>query len=235
MTDAGVIRNRLTTQGLPAGAPRPGPEKEGSMSSVSCPVDLDTQKLHTAVHDMYTRVATDPDGDFHFHRGPEYATRALGYDPDELAALPERTTRSFAGVGNPHAIATVQPGETVLDIGSGAGTDLLLAARRVGPRGRAIGVDMTEGMRETCREGAREIGLANVEVRDGDIHDLPVEDMSVDVVISNGVLNLAHDKRVAFAEAFRALRPGGRLQLADIVVKEELSDSIRQDYELWAT
>jgi SAM-dependent methyltransferase len=205
------------------------------MSSVSCPVDLDTKKLHTAVFDMYTRVATEPDGEFHFHRGPEYAARTLGYDPEELAALPERSTRSFAGVGNPHAIAPVLPGETVLDIGSGAGMDLLLAARRTGPGGRAIGVDMTASMRESCREAAREAGLANVEVREGDIHDLPVEDAGVDVVISNGVLNLAHDKRVAFAEAFRVLRPGGRLQLADIAVKEELSDSIRQDYELWAT
>jgi SAM-dependent methyltransferase len=204
------------------------------MSSVSCPVDLDTKRLQTAVFDMYSRVATDPAGDFHFHRGPEYAVRALGYDPRELAELPERSTRSFAGVGNPHAIATVQPGETVLDIGSGSGMDLLLAAHRTGPGGRAIGVDMTDGMIESCRESAREAGMTQVEVRKGDIHELPVEDSSVDVVISNGVLNLAHDKRVAFAEAFRVLRPGGRLQLADIVVKDELSDSIRGDYELWA-
>ena len=204
------------------------------MSSLSCPVDLDTTKLRAAVSEMYARVAREPEGDFHFHRGPEYAARALGYDPVELAELPGRSTRSFAGVGNPHAIARVQPGETVLDIGSGSGMDLLLAARRVGPEGRAIGIDMTESMRETCREAAREAGLDNVEVRDGDIHDLPVEDSSVDVVISNGVLNLAHDKRVAFAEAFRVLRPGGRLQLADIVVKDELSDSIRGNYELWA-
>jgi ubiquinone/menaquinone biosynthesis C-methylase UbiE len=123
----------------------------------------------------------------------------------------------------------------VLDIGSGAGTDLLLAARRAGPDGHAIGVDMTEEMIRVCREGAREAGLENVEVRRGDLHGLPLDDEAVDVVISNGVLNLAHDKRVAFAEAFRVLRPGGRLQLADIVVKEELSESIRRDYELWAT
>jgi SAM-dependent methyltransferase len=205
------------------------------MSSVSCPVELDTGRLHDAVHDMYTRVANEPDGTFHFHRGPEYAARALGYDPEELAALPARATRSFAGVGNPHAIAPLRSGETALDIGSGAGTDLLLAARRVGPEGRAIGVDMTETMREACREAAREAGLANVEVREGDLHELPVDDASVDVVISNGVLNLAHDKGVAFAEAFRVLRPGGRLQVADIVVKETLSESIRRDYELWAT
>ena len=204
------------------------------MSSLSCPVDLDTTKLRAAVSEMYARVAREPEGDFHFHRGPEYAVRALGYDPGEIAELPKSSTRSFAGVGNPHAIARVQPGETVLDIGSGSGMDLLLAARRIGPGGRAIGIDMTESMRETCREAAREAGLENVEVRDGDVHDLPAEDSSVDVVISNGVLNLAHDKRVAFAEAFRVLRPGGRLQLADIVVKDELSDSIRGNYELWA-
>jgi SAM-dependent methyltransferase len=205
------------------------------MSSLSCPVDLDTAKLHSAVHDMYTRVARDPGGEFHFHRGPEYAVRDLGYDPAELASLPDRATRSFAGVGNPHAIAEIEPGRTVLDIGSGAGTDLLLAARRTGPEGRAIGVDMTEEMIVACRESAREAGLHNVEVRKGDLHELPVEDATVDVVISNGVLNLAHDKQRAFAEVFRVLRPGGRLQLADIVVKEELSESIRQDYELWAT
>ncbi|MGD8897185.1 MAG: methyltransferase domain-containing protein [Acidobacteriota bacterium] len=204
------------------------------MSSTSCPVDLDTKKLHTAVSDMYARVAAEPDGDFHFHRGPGYATQLLGYDPEELGALPERATRSFAGVGNPHAIAPLQSGETILDIGSGAGTDLLLAARRVGSRGRAIGVDMTDAMIEACRAAAHEAGLDNVEVRRGDLHDLPVEDASVDVVISNGVLNLAHDKQRAFADVFRVLRPGGRLQLADIVVQDELSESIRSDYELWA-
>ncbi len=205
------------------------------MSSLSCPVDLDTKKLQTAVVDMYARVATEPDGgDFHFHRGPAYAAQLLGYDARELAELPERSTRSFAGVGNPHAIAPVQPGETVLDIGSGAGTDLLLAARRTGPTGHAIGIDATDEMIEACRTAAHEAGLDNVEVRKGDLHDLPVEDASVDVVISNGVLNLAHDKRRAFGEVFRVLRPGGRFQLADIVVQDELGDSIRGNYELWA-
>ena len=204
------------------------------MSSLSCPVELDTKKLRTAVFDMYTRVARDPEGDFHFHRGAEYAAGALGYDRSELDALPDRSTRSFAGVGNPHAIARVQSGETVLDVGSGAGMDLLLAAQRVGPEGRAIGVDMTDEMILACREAAREAGLDNVELRKGDIHDLPAGDSSVDVVISNGVLNLAHDKRRAFSEVFRILRPGGRLQLADIVVKDDLSDAIREDYELWA-
>jgi len=204
------------------------------MASLSCPVDLDTRRLRSAVSDMYSRVAREPDGDFHFHRGPDYAARALGYDPAELATLPERSTRSFAGVGNPHAVAPVQPGETVLDVGAGAGMDLLLAARRVGPGGRAIGVDMTDEMIEACEEAAAEAGLDNVEMRKGDIHALPADDASVDVVISNGVLNLAVDKAKALGEMFRVLRPGGRLQLADIVVKNDLSTEIRRDYELWA-
>lgn len=204
------------------------------MASLTCPVDLDTRKLQTAVQDMYSLVAQEPDGDFHFHRGPEYAARALGYDPAELATLPARSTRSFAGVGNPHAIAPVHLGETVLDVGSGAGMDLLMAARRVGPGGRAIGVDMTDEMLQACEEAAVEAGLRNVEMRKGDIHELPAEDASVDVVISNGVLNLAVNKTMALGEMLRVLRPGGRLQLADIVVRNDLSTEIRRDYELWA-
>jgi arsenite methyltransferase len=205
------------------------------MSSLHCPIGLDTKKLENAVLEMYARVAREPEGDFHFHRGRRYAVQLLGYDPLELDELPERATRSFAGVGNPHAIAPLPSGATVLDIGSGAGTDLLLAARRVGPVGRAIGIDTNGEMIEACRTAAREAGLDNVEVRKGDLHALPAEEASVDVVISNGVLNLAHDKHRAFGEIFRILRPGGRLQLADIVVQDELSDSVRNNYELWAT
>jgi len=182
---------------------------------------------------MYERVATEPEGDFHFHRGPEYAAGLLGYDAAEMAELPEETTASFAGVGNPLAIGPLYPGETVLDVGSGAGTDLLLAARRVGPGGTAIGVDMTEVMRERARAGARALRLQNVDVRAGDAEALPAGDASVDVVISNGVLNLAPNKERAFAEIARVLRPGGRLFLADIVVEAELSDEIRRDIDLW--
>jgi len=207
----------------------------GRTSLLHCPVDLNTRALGEAVREMYSRVAQDPEGGFHFHRGPEYATRALGYEAAELACLPERTTRSFAGVGNPHAVAPIQPGETVLDIGCGSGTDLLLAARRTGPSGRAIGVDMTDAMIDASREGAREAGLLHVEVHKGDVQDLPVEDSSVDVVISNGVLNLAPDKSRAFGEVVRVLRPGGRLQIADIVARDELDEEVRRDYELWAT
>jgi SAM-dependent methyltransferase len=182
---------------------------------------------------MYARVAAAPDGAFHFHRGPQYAAARLGYDAVELAALPADVTASFAGVGNPHRIDSIGEGAVVLDVGCGAGTDLLLAARRVGPRGRAIGVDMTEAMRRRAAAGAAACGLVNVDVRDGDATALPVEDQSIDVVISNGVLNLVPDKPKALAEMARVLKPGGRAQIADIVIGEVLSDDALRDIDLW--
>ena len=128
--------------------------------AVTCPIDFDVASLRAEVQTMYSRVATSPDGEFHFHRGPHYAATMLGYDATELAALPAEVTSSFAGIGNPHAVGRVPAGVTVLDIGCGAGTDLLLAARQVGPTGRAIGVDMTEAMRERASKGAATCGLA---------------------------------------------------------------------------
>jgi len=201
--------------------------------AIACPVDLDTQVLRSEVSKIYSRVATDPDGDFHFHRGPAYAANFLGYDPAELAALPNECTASFAGIANPHTIAPILRGETVLDIGCGAGTDLLLAARRVGPSGRAIGIDMTEVMLDRVRGSAAAVGLTNVEVRRADATALPLADASVDVVISNGVLNLVPEKEKAFAEIRRVLRPGGRLQLADIVLDAELGEDVRCNIDLW--
>lgn len=200
---------------------------------VMCPVDLDVITLRTEVQTIYSRVATAPDGPFHFHRGPLYAVERLGYDAAELAALPDDVTASFAGVGNPHVIGRIPVHAVVLDVGCGAGTDLLLAARQVGPQGRAIGVDMTAAMRRRAAAGAASCGLANVDVRDGDATSLPVDDRSVDVVISNGVLNLVPDKRSALAEIARVLKTGGRAQIADIVIGERLPDSALRDLDLW--
>ena len=200
---------------------------------ISCPVNFDVNSLRTEVQSMYARVAQSPDGDFHFHRGPTYAANMLGYDAAELSLLPTSVTSSFAGVANPHAIAAIPNGATVVDIGCGAGTDLLLAARHVGPHGRAIGIDMTEAMRNRALEGARDCGLSHVDVRAGDATRLPIDDASVDVVISNGVLNLVPEKDRALAEIARVLKPGGRAQIGDIIIGSLLDDEALADIDLW--
>jgi SAM-dependent methyltransferase len=201
--------------------------------ALSCPIGFDVATLRAEVQTIYSRVATTPDGEFHFHRGAAYAATRLGYDAGELAALPAEVTSSFAGIGNPLAIGRLPIGATVVDIGCGAGMDLLLAARQVGPRGRAIGVDMTEAMRRRASDGAAACGLTNVEVRAGDATALPVENGSVDVVISNGVLNLVPEKERAVAEIARVLKPGGRVQIADITIGEVLPESALRDVDLW--
>jgi arsenite methyltransferase len=201
--------------------------------AIACPIDLDTRKLRDEIQSIYARVATDPSGDFHFHRGPGYAAELLGYDRGALAQLPDQSTASFAGVANPHRMGPIEEGTVVVDIGCGAGMDLLLAAKSVGRRGRAIGVDVTEAMAEKARAAARAAGLENVDVRLGDAMALPLDDASVDFVISNGVLNLTSDKSVAYGEVFRVLKPGGKFLYADIVVANELSEAIRKDIDLW--
>lgn len=203
--------------------------------AITCPQGFDVARLRAAVRDTYEKVARDPHADFHFHRGVDYAVRALGYDRDELAALPTLATDAFAGVGNPHRAGPIHEGETVLDHACGAGMDLLLAARRVGPLGRAIGIDMTAGMLARARAAVLAAGLGDrVDVREGVYEALPVRTASVDVVISNGVLNLAPDKRAVMLEIARVLRPGGRLLLADVVVQRELTLAARKDPDLWA-
>lgn len=199
------------------------------------PIGFDVDRLRASVRDMYRDLAHDPTANVHFHCGPLYAAERLGYDPDELAALPAAATASFAGVGNPFRIGALGPAETVLDIGCGSGTDLLIAAGRLGPGGRAIGVDMTAAMRDKARANARAMALRDrVDVRPGLAEDLPVNDASVDVVQSNGVINLTVDKVRAFGEIRRVLKPGGRLHLADVALYADLKEHERQDPALWA-
>lgn len=201
--------------------------------ALSCPVDLDVAKLRSEIALIYSRVAEDPSGDFHFHRGAEYAARQLEYSATELAKIPLETTASFAGIANPFVAGLPAAGATVVDIGSGAGMDVLLASGYVGPTGRVIGVDPLDQMLEKARASAAKMGATNVEFRKGSGEALPVESGTVDLVISNGVINLAPEKLPVFHEILRVLKPGGRLQLSDIVVASELSEGIRRDIDLW--
>jgi SAM-dependent methyltransferase len=200
---------------------------------IACPITLDREKLKSEVRAVYAKVAENPWGDFHFHRGPEYAARLLGYDAAELGELPATTTASFAGVGNPFLMDPLPAGATIVDIGSGAGMDCLLAARRTGRDGLVVGIDMTDAMLARARAGAAEAGLSHARFEKADMTALPLSSGSVDVVISNGVINLAPDKEAVFSELYRIVRPGGRLQFADIVVGTELSEQVRNNIDLW--
>lgn len=186
-----------------------------------------------AVRRMYTDVATMPGHEFHFPTGRR-ACEFVGYPADQLDGLPLTAVESFAGVGYPFAAAVIQPGDTVLDVGSGSGTDSLIAAALVGPGGRVIALDLTEAMRDKLRTNAAGAGIAHLEVMAGNAEALPLPAASVDVVSSNGVLNLVPDKARAIEEVVRVLRPGGWLQLADIVVQSLPSESCRAHPELWA-
>lgn len=156
------------------------------------------------------------------------------YGEEDRQGLPTSAVEKSLGCGNPTALTKLREGETVLDLGSGAGIDVLLSARRVGPEGKVYGVDMTDEMLEEARENAREAGAENVEFRKGEIEDLPLPDASVDVVISNCVINLSADKERVFSEAYRVLRPGGRFAVSDVVVRGELPEAVRRSMELWA-
>ena len=194
---------------------------------------LDVDVLRTAIQDEYAEVAACPMKGFHFHTGRFLASR-LGYPAARVDALPGAVVESFAGVGNPFSWGDLNPGETVVDLGTGAGFDALLAASMVGPNGRVIGVDMTRAMLDKARHNAAVLGLGNVGFREAYLEDLPLPDASADVVISNGVINLSAEKSRVFAEAHRVLKPGGRLSLSDIVSEAQMPASIKDDADLWA-
>jgi len=195
---------------------------------------VDTLELEAKVKEMYRQVAEQPQGAFHFELGEKLATR-VGYNPDRIAALPAEAVESFAGVGYFFDLAALDLGETVVDLGSGSGMDVLYAAGLVGPTGHVIGVDFTVEQLEKARKLAASDGAYWVELREGRVEELPVADESVDCVISNGVINLVPDKPAVFAEAARVLRPGGRLAIADIITERQLTEAIVCNADLWAS
>ena len=195
-------------------------------------VAVDAEKLREEVKNKYREVAVDPDGEFHFHTGRYLAAR-LGYDADVVDALPDAAVESFAGVANPFSHGKLGAGERVVDAGSGGGFDSFIAAGQVEPEGRVVGIDMTEEMLAKSRATADAMGLGHVEFREGLLEDMPVEDGWADVVISNGVINLCADKRGVFGEIMRVLRPGGRLQFADIANGKPVPEEAIRDIDLW--
>lgn len=193
---------------------------------------LDLNELRQAIQEEYKVVAENPEHGFHFHTGRLLAA-ILGYDESWLEGIPEASIESFAGTGNPFSLGQLKPGDRVVDVGCGAGIDSLIAGKMVGPEGNVVGVDMTPAMLAKARRSGQEAGLNNVEFREGFGEALPVLDDWADMVISNGVLNLFPDKSVALAEMARVLKPGGRLQIADIMVEKAVPDGAKGNIELW--
>ena len=195
-------------------------------------IDINVDTLRKAISEEYEVVAQDPQKGFHFHTGRPLA-RILGYSDEWLENIPESSIESFAGTGNPFSLGEFVPGERVVDVGSGAGIDSLIAARMVGEEGRVIGVDMTHAMLEKARAAITETDMGNVEFREGFAEELPVEDEWADVVISNGVFNLVPGKSTALSEMYRVLKPGGRLQIGDILVGKPVPEEAKEHIELW--
>jgi len=193
---------------------------------------VDPAALRDEVKSKYREVALDPHGKFHFHTG-RYLAQRLGYDDKFVRSLPDAAVESFAGVANPFALRKLSKGERIVDVGSGGGFDSFIAADQVGPSGRVVGVDMTVEMLTKSRATAANLGFAHVEFRQGLAEELPVEDGWADAVISNGVINLCPDKELVFSEVLRVLRPGGRLQFADIANGNSVPESALQNIDLW--
>ncbi len=194
-------------------------------------VDIDVEILKSEIKKTYASVSDEPDRDFIFPTGRPWA-EDLDYPP-ELAAVPESAVRSFAGVANPFSLGRLKPGERVLDLGSGAGTDSLVAAQMVGEQGHVTGIDMTPPMLGRARAAAGEMGATNVEFVEGEAERLPFADESFDVVISNGVIDLIPDKDAVFSELERVLVPGGRIQIADVTIQNPVSEEGRRNIDLW--
>ena len=194
-------------------------------------IEIDVQHLKSEIKKTYARVSQQPDQDFIFPTGRAWA-EDLGY-PDELANVPESAVESFAGVANPWSLGRLEPGERVLDLGCGAGTDSLVAAQMVGSDGSVTGIDMTPEMLAKARLSAETMGAANVEFVQGEAEALPFPDASFDVIVSNGVIDLIPDKAAVFSELLRVLRPGGRIQIADVTIQTPVSAEGRRNIDLW--
>ena len=193
---------------------------------------VDAASLREEVKSKYRDVAINPHGEYHFHTGRPLAKR-LGYDAAMVDSLPDAAVESFAGVANPFSLRQLEPGEKVVDAGSGAGFDCFIAAKQLGPRGRVVGIDMLAEMLAKSRASARAMGLDQVEFREGLLEEMPVQDGWADVVISNGVINLCVDKKQVFKEIWRVLRPGGHLQFADIANGKPVPAAAVQNIDLW--